>query len=426
MSASPTTRRRARWAVPAAVTVAVAAAVAIPSLATAADAELPETTAAELLATMAQTEPTPLSGTAIYTARLGLPDIAAQLTGGADPLNLLGGSSTIRIWSDGGERTRVSLLGTTSEYSAVTDSGELWTYSSAKNTVTHVSLDDSAETTLTRVQARLAARSEAMTTGDGGLPTPSDLAEQVLEQADEHSEVSLGDTTTVAGRLAYQVVVTPRSDETLVDRIVLAVDGKTFIPLSVQAWSTTDATKAALELAFTDISYAPPSDAALAFASPAGAEVVDHVITLDELDAGLAEGDLEAQLDGTPGHQGTAGLPENLRVLGDGWATIVERSGVEDPFAAEPAELADELAELADELAASPWAGTENADLMDQLRGEGGFELDITALFDQLTTQVDGGRVLTTPLVSMLLTDDGRVLIGAVPADALLAAAELE
>jgi outer membrane lipoprotein-sorting protein len=35
-------------------------------------------------------------------------------------------------------------------------------------------------------------------------------------------------------------------------------------------------------------------------------------------------------------------------------------------------------------------------------------------LIDQLTTKVDGGRVLGTALVSVLLADDGRVLVGAV------------
>lgn len=416
MSTSLTTRRRARWAVPAAVVVAVAAAVAVPTLASADDAALPSTTPAELLATMAQAEPTPLSGTAVYTARLGLPDLAAQLTGGADPLNLLGGSSTIKVWTDGAERSRVSLLGTASEYSAVTDGPELWTYSSAKNTVVHVSLDEAATGMLTLAQAQLAAQAEAATTGSDGaaLPTPVDLAERVLERADEHSEVTLAEPTTVAGRSAYQLVVTPRSSQTLVDRVVIAVDAATAIPVSVQAWSTTDAANPALELTFTDLSLTPPSDAALAFSTPAGAEVVDHVITLDSLTSGLAEGALAEE------HDGAANLPAHVRVIGDGWDTIVERSGVDvagllagDPAAVEGA-------------ADFGWASGDNSDLMAEFHGEGGFGLDTTALYEEVTAPVAGGRVLTTALASVLVTDDGRVLVGAVPAEALLAAAGLE
>ena len=44
-------------------------------------------------------------------------------------------------------------------------------------------------------------------------------------------------------------------------------------------------------------------------------------------------------------------------------------------------------------------------------------------LLDQLTTRVPQGRLLSTALVSVLLTDDGRVLVGAVPPEALQAAA---
>ena len=41
----------------------------------------------------------------------------------------------------------------------------------------------------------------------------------------------------------------------------------------------------------------------------------------------------------------------------------------------------------------------------------------------RLTTAADGGRVLHTALVNVLLTDDGRVLAGAVPVSSLESAA---
>jgi hypothetical protein len=40
-------------------------------------------------------------------------------------------------------------------------------------------------------------------------------------------------------------------------------------------------------------------------------------------------------------------------------------------------------------------------------------------VLDRLSTPVVGGRLVTTRLVSVLLTDDGRVLAGAVAPDAL-------
>ncbi len=51
-------------------------------------------------------------------------------------------------------------------------------------------------------------------------------------------------------------------------------------------------------------------------------------------------------------------------------------------------------------------------------------DTDATALLDQLTKSVDGGRAVQTSLVSVYLTDDGRVLAGAVPVSALVAAAK--
>ena len=47
-----------------------------------------------------------------------------------------------------------------------------------------------------------------------------------------------------------------------------------------------------------------------------------------------------------------------------------------------------------------------------------------TKLLDELTTAVTGGRALQTSLLSVLLLDDGRVFVGAVPIASLEAAAQ--
>ena len=49
--------------------------------------------------------------------------------------------------------------------------------------------------------------------------------------------------------------------------------------------------------------------------------------------------------------------------------------------------------------------------------------LDTSALYGQLTTAVPEGRLLTSALLSVLVTNDGRVLVGAVPAETLQALA---
>ena len=53
-------------------------------------------------------------------------------------------------------------------------------------------------------------------------------------------------------------------------------------------------------------------------------------------------------------------------------------------------------------------------------------ELTASPLYTQVTDAVDGGRTLSTTLVSVLITDDGRVFAGSVPVERLLAAAAQE
>ena len=400
---------RLRWAVPAATVVAVGAAFVIPTLASASAEELPATTPAELLVALAEAEPTAMSGTAVYTARLGLPEMPAEMTGGADPLNLLSGSSTIRMWTDGAERSRVI------------DGMQAWTYSSAKNEVVHVTLDQAAQDAI--AEHKTTAEDAAGAAETPEIPTPEALADQVLALAGISSDVALAENVVVAGRDAYQLVVTPLTDETLVDRIVIAIDGDTLVPLSFQAWSTQDEAAPALELAFTDVTMAAPSDAALAFSTPAGAPVQEKVIGAAELaaaeEAKATEGAQE--FDPSAMTPGFGALPEGVAITGQGWATVVERSGIDVAglIAGDPAAVADETAD-------SPWAGRPAEALAEEFKGDGtGFGIDGTALYDQLTTRVDGGRILSSALLSVLVTDDGRVFVGAVPTQTLLATAGL-
>lgn len=378
-------RRTVRWAVPGAVAATLAAAIMIPTLASAdPDTDLAPLSVTELLTAVASAEPTPLSGEAVYTARLGLPELPAELTQGADPLNLLEGSSTIRMWTDGESRSRVSLLGATSEYSVVVDGTQAWSYASESGEVRHFTLDDASAERLAEVEAA------------AEIPTPESLAGQFLAEIDEDAQVSMGETTVIAGRAAYQLVIDPTAEQTLVDQIVIAIDGLTFVPLSVQVWSTQDGAAPALEVAFTDIRYAMPSEASLTFSVPSGAVVTETEIDLSAASPQDHEGSEEAA---------------SASVTGSGFATIIERSGVD----------------LADLLGGDIPTGADATEMPSELEEEfeGPDSIEVAALFDQLTTEVDGGRVLTTTLFSVLLTDDGRVLIGAVGADTLLDTAGL-
>jgi outer membrane lipoprotein-sorting protein len=372
---------RARWAVPAVVAVAVAAAFLTPPLFASADeSKLPTRTPDQLVTAVAKAGPTPLSGTVVYTARLGLPEIPFGKVTGADPVALLSGSSTMRVWSDGGERSRVALLGATSEFSAVRDGAQAWTYSSTNDKVVHYAL--SAADTARYDALRAQVRSGTGPAIAGNLPTPAEAADAALGHAGEFSTVTAGKQTTVAGRAAYQLVITPKVAGSLVDRIVVAIDGQTSTPVRVQTWSTQDVQKPALEIGFTDLSFATPDDAVLTFSPPAGATVT-----------------------------------------GTGWESVVTLTGVDVA-----ALIAGDPAALATVPGAKPTIGSTSAQgLIEEFAPKDGSgampSLDTSALYDQLTTAVPEGRLLSSTLLSVLVTKDGRVLVGSVSADTLRAMA---
>lgn len=380
---------RLRWAVPVAVAAVVVAGFAARPMLASADADgLPPVTSAELLANVAQADPQALSGTVVWTARLGLPDLSMISTqSAASPTDLLDGSTTLKVWTDAAGRSRVSLLGDASEFSVVHDTSQAWTYASADQAVVHYTLSDADA-------ARLQGLAATPTPTD--LPTPQQLADDLLAQADETSTVTLDAATQVAGRQAYQLVVTPRSTTTLVGRVSVAVDAQTWTPLRVQVWSRSDATTPTIELGFTDVRFAAPSDEALTFTPPAGASVREVVVPLPV----------------APSQDAPADTPAG-EVHGSGWDSVVELTGVDlTALAGGQAEAMTGMApqkvqELADQLGADP----------------GSLALDGTDLIGTLTTQVEAGRLMTSTLLSVLITDDGRVLAGAVPPAALTALA---
>ncbi|ROS27913.1 hypothetical protein [Cellulomonas sp. PhB150] len=386
---------RARWAVPAVVGVVVAAAfVAPPLVASASSDDLPTLTPQQLVTAVADAKDQPLSGTVVYTARLGLPSLPLGDMAGASPVNLLDGSSTMRVWTDGVDRSRASLLGATSEYSVVRDGSQAWTYSSTDDAVVHYAVDP-------KDQARYDALAKDPTV-EGDLPTPAAAASSVLGLVEQFSSVSLDAQTTVAGRDAYNLVVTPKSTTTLVGHVVVSIDAKTSTPLRVQVWDR--GSKApALEVGFTDVSFSTPSDSVLSFSAPAGASTKDVTVPLP-----------------TASDRPDATIPDGTTVTGTGWDTVVQASGVD---------VAGLLAGSTDALTTVPGSqpaiGSKSGQkLLDEFGADGSGkvrDLDLGTLFDTITTKVPEGRLIETKLASVLVTDDGRVLVGAVPGATLQA-----
>ena len=228
--------RRLRWAAPAAALVAaVAVAGGLPGGSAAADEHptLPARTAGQLLQSLQGVSVTGLSGTVVQTSRLGLPELPGS--GGDATLSVqsfASGSRTLRVWADGPTKQRVALLGQLAESDVVRSGADVWTYSSATSAVTHLVLpsEDASAPAATPPAS-----------------TPQQAAAEVLQAIDPSTLVTVDTTARVAGRPAYQLVLTPRDGRSLVGRVQLALDSATSLPLRVQVFAKGSGT-AALEV----------------------------------------------------------------------------------------------------------------------------------------------------------------------------------
>ena len=374
-------RTRARWATATAATAAVVGgALVVPAVASA-DPDLPPTTAAELVEQVATATERPFSGTAVQTVDLGLPELPQAAGSSSELSTLLAGSTTLRLWSDGPERSRLAVLGALAETDVVRDGDDAWVWRSDQRSALHADLSDLPEG---------ADHPEPMTAP--GATTPADAARTALEALDPSTAVSLDGTASVAGRDAYELVLEPRSGDSLVGEVRLAVDAETSYPLRVQV-TARGASEPAFESGFTSISFTAPGEEVFDFAPPAGTEV-------EEVDvAALAAG--HEGHDGAQGRPGSApGEAASPTVVGEGWTSVLvlrDAAGALDPSGT------------------GTGTGAEGA----------GSDVAATLLgaFQPVEGDFGSGRAFSSSLLSVLALDDGRVLVGAVPVDVLERAA---
>lgn len=369
--------RRARWAVPAGVAV-VGAAVALGPVVADASPSLPHRTAAQLLADLASVTPQPFSGTVVETARLGLPDLPQAGDATMSPAALLTGSHTVRLWSDGPQRTRVAMVGDLAETDLIRNGTNAWLWTSGQNTAEHVVLP--AEAT-----AKLPTSPSSVT----GV-SPTEAAKRALAAIDPSTAVSVDGTASVAGRSAYELVLTPRASQSLVHQVRLAVDSRTSMPLRVEVFAK-GVSKPAFETAFTSVSFSRPDAAVFRFTPPPGAKVTDHTLPArpQGKDHGTTPNDKQ--------HKGSEPV-----VHGKAWTTVVELKGVD-------------MAQLLG--AASSSGGTARRH---DGGGSGAAQLQaLVRAMRPVSGSFGSGQLLTTRLVSVLVLNDGRAFVGAVTPQAL-------
>ncbi|GLI27442.1 hypothetical protein ARHIZOSPH14_16840 [Agromyces rhizosphaerae] len=403
-------RRLIAWTPAVAVPAVIAAGVLLAPVSANAAIDLPDLEPSELLELVESSEVRALSGTVEQTSDLGIPDLSG-LTGGMgggpggdgtgdagpsidDLLEFATGSHTMRVYLDG-DRARLQVLDRFGERGVIAGPDEVWFTDSREETATHVTPPSESE--LARLEAWKDAQSEAWKAEHGDeleasadMPTPEEVADDVLAALDASDEIAVGDDGRVAGRDAYELVVTPADPDTTIGRIAIAVDAETGVPLAVEVVAR-GASDPAFTVGFTSVSFDAPDPALFAFTPPEGWTVTEQPIEVpsDEELAAMAEGEGEAHA-GEPGDAPT--------VVGEGWSSVV---------VFDPAEMA----------ADAPETDAPEADAPDGAMPDAGFD---PSQLEQLATPVDGGLLFQTTLVNVLFADDGLVYAGAVTPQVLL------
>jgi len=246
------------------------------------------------------------------------------------------------------------------------DANQVWYVDSETQTATQLTLPSDAEIDQ--------LHSDAPAPPDSAL-TPDQMLDQALADLDETTEVTVGTDARVAGRDVYELVLTPRTEDTLVGEIRFAIDGENGVALAA-AVTARGASEPAFQTGFTQVDFSAPDPAVFAF-TPGD----DVTVTQNEIDLPT----------GAPDHDDATTDAASPVVYGEGWSAVVE------------------LPDTSEAGSADVFSGLDPEQLQ---------------LLDSLTSTVDGGRVLQTSLVTVLITDDGRVLAGAVPAARLVEAAQ--
>ncbi|MBT2503536.1 outer membrane lipoprotein carrier protein LolA [Curtobacterium sp. ISL-83] len=362
--------KKSAWLPAVLAPVVVAGAVAAPMMANAANTPIAgnHPTAAQVIASVAKSSDAQYSGKLEQTSALGLPQLPSGSGGSsaegsaADTLSLLTSSHTARLYVDGPDKQRVQLTQQLAEQDVVRNGTTVWTWDSKKRAATHVTLPKD-------------------TAGSGtdaaGTATPAQLADRAIAAITPSTQVSTPSEVQVAGHDAWQITLTPKSSDTLVGSVRIAVDQQTGLPLraTITAKGQQDP---AFSVGFSSLDYGAPAARLFDFTPPSGAKV-----TTKDLSDAAARDHAHGARHGDAVRPGQGVDPT---VHGTGWDTIAELP-----------------------------AGTVDSSKLGK---------DGSGLLDQLTTAVAGGRAVQTSLVSVYLTDDGRVLAGAVPVSALVAAAK--
>lgn len=381
--------RRARWLVPVtalAVTGGVIAGTQIPSAQ--ATPALPAKSPAQLLAQVnSAAKVPPLTGTVVETTSLGLP----QLPQAANPnslSSLITGSHTLKVYYQNARHFRLAVPQSLSENDVIRDGNTLWFWDSTRNTVTKYTwpkgaLKDKGE----HARAQLPKMAPL---------TPQQAANEVLKAVGKTTAVSVQSNVLVAGEPAYQLVLAPKDDRSLVGKVVIAIDGKYGVPLRLQVFAK-KATAPAFQVGYTDISFVTPAPANLQFTPPPDAKLTVHNLGAESGRHRMAPG--------------SATMPEaGFGGYGSGWLAVAEI----------PQSALNQAIGAPGQAGGQPAPGNQSG--MGAISGEGAAALNaLIGAAKPVHGSWGSGTLLTTSLMSMLITK-GEIYIGPVEPSVLYAA----
>lgn len=361
----------------------VAGAIAIPAAANAAPSLAPKTPQ-QVLALISSSKDAAYSGTITQSSDLGLPQLPSVGSGSASSgsdststiLDLLTADHTARLYVDGASKERVQVLDSLAERDVIRNGSTVWSYDSKTKTATKFSLPS-------RKGGSAAAPAPAPSPSATPL-TPAELADHAIAAIEPSTSIRVITTAQVAGRSVYQLELSPKSTTTLVSHVVLSVDATSGLPLRVVIDARGQKADA-FSIGFSSIDFSRPASSLFEFTPPSDAKVITPTTPTRPRITGPVGQDPDTHA--------------NPTVSGTGWDAIL----------AIPAHTESRAASGA----ATPGSPSARKPSASQSK-----------LLDELTTPVAGGRAIQTSLLSVLLLDDGRVFVGAVPIASLEAAAK--
>jgi outer membrane lipoprotein-sorting protein len=395
---------------PAALVAAViaAGAIAVPLQAQAVD--LPDLTPQEVMLLM-EGDIQGFSGTIVKTSELGLPPLELSSMMNEDMIKemeeklpegfedfvpslieqnaitqaveLIAGSHKIRVYASA-EGTRVQILDTMSQRDLIVNKTEFWYYDARKATALTGSINfEVDEQKLAEAKAEAEAKLQDYAAQiQLDISNPEAVANYLMEKVGEETTVSVGKDHRVAGRTAYQLIAEPKAANSLIQSVVISVDSETGMALDVKVFSI-EQEEPAFHVGFESISFDVPDASMFSFTPPQGTTVETLEVPAD-LQAELERLKAEAEASELTEEQKLALMQEleakygdraKPELIGSGWESVLYMSAI-------PADVPMELLE--------------------------------NELFADLMKTVPGGKVFSTPVMNVLITDSGEVFAGAV------------